>query len=228
MEISILMPIYNGIEFIDESVSSILEQTYDKWELLIGINGHPENSEVYKIAKTFEQKSDKEDKTLGKIKVFDFYTIKGKSNTLNELIKHCKYDYVALLDVDDIWHKKKLEFQSVFLHDYDVIGTKCVWFGDRPGIVPVIPQCDFSNFNFAVVNPIINSSVIIRKDLCYWDSKFDLEDYDLWIRLRKQNKKFYNCTQILVKHRIHNTSAFNSGGKNNNNVPNLLKYHKLL
>jgi glycosyltransferase involved in cell wall biosynthesis len=222
------MPIYNGIEFIDESVSSILEQTYDKWELLIGINGHPENSEVYKIAKTFEQKSDKEDKTLGKIKVFDFYTIKGKSNTLNELIKHCKYDYVALLDVDDIWHKKKLEFQSVFLHDYDVIGTKCVWFGDRPGIVPVIPQCDFSNFNFALVNPIINSSVIIRKDLCYWDSKFDLEDYDLWIRLRKQNKKFYNCTQILVKHRIHNTSAFNSGGKNNNNVPNLLKYHKLL
>lgn len=223
------MPIYNGIEFIDESVSSILEQTYDKWELLIGINGHPENSEVYKIAKTFEQKSDKEDKTLAKIKVFDFYTIKGKSNTLNELIKHCKYDYVALLDVDDIWHKKKLEFQSVFLHDYDVIGTKCVWFGDRPGIVPLIPQCDFSNFNFAVVNPIINSSVIIRKDLCYWDSKFDgLEDYDLWIRLRKQNKKFYNCTQILVKHRIHNTSAFNSGGKNNNNVPNLLKYHKLL
>ena len=33
------MPIYNGIEFINESVPSILEQTYDKWELLIGING---------------------------------------------------------------------------------------------------------------------------------------------------------------------------------------------
>ena len=49
--ISILMPIYNGIEFINESVPSILEQTYDKWELLIGINGHPENSEIYKIAK---------------------------------------------------------------------------------------------------------------------------------------------------------------------------------
>ena len=36
--ISILMPIYNGIEFIHESVPSILEQTYDKLELLIGIN----------------------------------------------------------------------------------------------------------------------------------------------------------------------------------------------
>lgn len=214
------MPIYNGIEFINESVPSILEQTYDKWELLIGINGHPENSEIYKTAKSFEEKSDK-------IKVIDFYNIKGKSNTLNEMIKYCKYNYVALLDVDDIWHSRKLEVQSVLLNSYDVIGSNCVWFGDRPGIVPSIPQHDFSNFNFANVNPVINSSVVVRKNLCSWDSKFDgLEDYDLWIRLRLKNKRFYNCPQILVKHRIHNTSAFNSKG-NNNKVPSLLQAHGL-
>ena len=45
--ISILIPIYNGIEYIDESVSSVLKQTYNEWELLIGINGHPPNSDVY-------------------------------------------------------------------------------------------------------------------------------------------------------------------------------------
>jgi glycosyltransferase EpsE len=217
--ISILMPIYNGIEFINESVPSILEQTYDKWELLICINGHPENSEIYKIAKAVEEKSDK-------IRVFDFYNIKGKSNTLNEMIKYCKYDYVALLDVDDIWHPQKLEVQSVLLNSYDVIGSNCVWFGDRPGIVPSIPQHDFSNFNFANVNPIINSSVIIRKELCSWIEN-GIEDYDLWIRLRLKNKRFYNCPQILVKHRIHTTSAFNSGGKNNNMVPDLLKSYGL-
>ena len=217
--ISILMPIYNGIEFIDESVPSILEQTYDKWELLIGINGHPENSEIYKTAKIFEEKSDK-------IRVIDFYSIKGKSNTLNEMIKYCKYDYVALLDVDDIWHPQKLEIQSVLLNSYDVIGSNCIWFGDRPGIVPPIPQHDFSNFNFANVNPIINSSVILRKELCSWIEN-GIEDYDLWIRLRLKNKRFYNCPQILVKHRIHTTSAFNSGGKNNNIVPNLLKSYGL-
>jgi glycosyltransferase involved in cell wall biosynthesis len=214
--ISILMPIYNGIEFINDSVSSILEQTYDKWELLIGINGHPENSEIYQLAKNFEEKNTK-------IKVFDFYNIKGKSNTLNELIKHCKYNYVALLDVDDIWNPEKLEVQSFWLNDYDVIGSNCVWFGDRPGIVPSIPQYDFSNYNFANVNPIINSSVIIRKELCYWNEN-GIEDYDLWLRLRKQNKRFYNCPQILVKHRIHSTSAFNAKG-NNNKVPDLLKSH---
>lgn len=217
--ISILMPIYNGIEFIHESVQSILEQTYDKWELLIGINGHLENSEIYKIAKEFEGKSNK-------IKVIDFYNIKGKSNTLNEMIKYCKYNYIALLDVDDIWHSQKLEIQSVLLNSYDVIGSNCIWFGDRPGIVPSIPQHDFSNFNFANVNPIINSSVILRKELCSWIEN-GIEDYDLWIRLRLKNKRFYNCPQILVKHRIHTTSAFNSGGKNNNMVPDLLKSYGL-
>ena len=54
-----------------------------------------------------------------------------------------------------------------------------------------------------------------------------MEDYDLWIRIRKQNKRFYNCPQITVKHRVHNLSAFNSGGKNNMQVPNLLKSHGL-
>lgn len=212
------MPIYNGIEFIDESVSSVLNQTYEKWELLIGVNGHSPDSEVYKIAKQYEEKSDK-------IRVFDFYTIKGKSNTLDEMIKLCSYDYVAILDVDDIWHPQKLEVQIQLLNDYDVIGSNCIWFGDREGIVPPIPEGDISNYNFFLVNPIINSSSIIRKDLCYWNSVFDgVEDYDLWLRLRKQNKKIYNFKEILVKHRIHSESAFNSKG-NHNKVENLLKQY---
>lgn len=212
------MPIYNGIEFINESVPSILEQTYNKWELIIGINGHSQNSETYKIAKNF----DKSDKII----VLDLYNIKGKANALNEMIKYCKYEYIALLDVDDIWHPQKLEVQSILLNKYDVIGTNCVWFGDRPGIIPSIPQYDFSNYNFANVNPIINSSVVLRKELCSWIEN-GLEDYDLWIRLRLKNKKFYNCPQVLVKHRIHNASAFNSGGKNNNSVPELLIHYGL-
>lgn len=217
--ISILIPIYNGIEFIEESVSSVLNQTYEKWELIIGINGHPQDSEVYKIAKEYEKKA------LGKIRVFDFYTIKGKSNTLNEMIPFCNYNYIALLDVDDIWHAQKLESQSHQLEKYDVIGSNCIWIGDRPGIVPQIPVEDISDFDFALVNPIINSSSIIRKELSYWNKVWDgIEDYDLWLRLRKQNKKFFNFKEILVKHRIHNASAFNSKG-NDNKVDSLLVSH---
>ena len=214
--ISILIPIYNGIEFIEESVGSVLDQTFGDWELIIGINGHPEGSTVYLTAKEYEKRSPK-------IKVFDFYTIKGKSNTLNEMIKYCNYNYVAILDVDDIWHPQKLEVQIQYLDTYDVIGSNCIWFGDRPGIVPQIPIGDISEYDFALVNPIINSSSIIKKDLCYWNEN-GIEDYDLWLRLRKQNKKFFNFKEILVKHRIHNASAFNSKG-NNNKVDYLLVSH---
>jgi glycosyltransferase involved in cell wall biosynthesis len=217
--ISILMPIYNGIEFIEESVNSIIEQTFMEWELVIGINGHPENSEVYNIAKKYTNID-------SRIKVYDLYTIKGKSNALNKMIELCNYNYIALLDVDDIWHNKKLEIQTKFIKNYDVIGSNCVWFGDIQGIVPKIPQYDFSNFDFFQVNPIINSSAIIKKELCYWNKKNDgVEDYDLWITLKKRNKKFYNCPEILVKHRIHQDSAFNSKG-NNKKVSQLLESHK--
>ena len=52
--ISILMPIYNGIEFINDSVMSIIQQKYANWELIIGVNGHPPNSEVFRIAQKYE------------------------------------------------------------------------------------------------------------------------------------------------------------------------------
>jgi glycosyltransferase involved in cell wall biosynthesis len=216
--ISILIPIYNGIEFIHESVESVINQTYTDWELIIGINGHSENSDIYKKAKKYE--------TNNKIKVYDFYKLKGKSNTLNEMIKYSTYDYVAILDVDDIWHPTKLEIQSKFLNSYDVIGTKCIYFGERlNGIVPNIPIKDINDFNFFKSNPVINSSSVIRKELCFWNNKYDgVEDYDLWLSLKSKNKTFYNCEQILVKHRIHNNSSFNSKG-NNNLVENLLHSH---
>lgn len=213
------MPIYNGIEFISESVSSIILQTFDDWELIIGINGHPPDSEVFKNAKKYEL-IDK------RIKVYDLFPIKGKAIALNQMIEFCQYNYIALLDVDDIWYYKKLEIQHKFINNYDVIGSNCLWFGDINGVVPKIPIYDISNFNFAQVNPIINSSSIIKKDLCHWNEN-GIEDYDLWIRLRKLNKKFYNCPEILVKHRIHKQSAFNSKG-NNNKVAPLLKIHGLL
>ncbi len=214
--ISILIPIYNGIEFIDDSVRSVFIQTYHDWELVIAVNGHKQNSEVYQKAKLYEILDNR-------IKVYDFCHIKGKANTLNEMLNFCKYNFIALLDVDDIWHYKKLEIQSKYLSTYDVIGSNCVWFGEKNNVVPNIPINDFSNFNFTKVNPIINSSCIIKKELCKWNEN-GIEDYDLWLRLWKQKRRFFNCPEILVKHRIHRTSAFNSKG-NNDKVTPLLESH---
>ena len=73
--ISILIPIYNGIEYINESVTSVLDQSYENWELIIGVNGHEANSSVYQIAKDYEELDER-------IKVYDMHSVKGKSNAL--------------------------------------------------------------------------------------------------------------------------------------------------
>jgi glycosyltransferase involved in cell wall biosynthesis len=208
------MPIYNGIEFIDQSVKSIINQKYEYWELLIGINGHEHNSEIYNIAKKYENT---------KIKVYDFYYIKGKSDTLNEMVKRSKYELISLLDVDDIWLPNKLLEQIKYTNYYDVIGTHCKYFGDLQNY-PEIPFGDLSNFNFLSKNPIINSSCLVKKELCFWNNKYDkgCQDYHLWLSLWKRNKRFYNLNTVQVLHRIHKNSAFNA--KNNNSlVPYLIK-----
>lgn len=210
--ISILLPIYNGIEFIDDSVGSILSQTYTQWELIIGINGYLQNSDVYKRAKVFE-------KNFLNIRVYEYDT-KEKANTLNRMLLDCKTDWVALIDVDDIWLPNKLEKQSFFMNTYDVIGAKCIYFGDIEGTIPPIPDEDFSLHDFKLGNPVINSSSLIRKEICEkykWSAETGIEDYDFWLRIRydkERQNKFYNLSDVLVRHRIHKKSAFN----NTNNI----------
>jgi glycosyltransferase involved in cell wall biosynthesis len=216
--ISVLIPIYNGIEFIDTSVMSVVNQTFTDWELIIGVNGHEENSSEFQIAKKYAEQYDN-------IRVLDLYQIKqGKATTLNEMVKYAQYEYIAILDVDDIWEEMKLDVQSIYIDmDYDVIGTRCVYFEKLEGTIPKIPVGDISNHDFKSVNPIINSSSIIKKHLCRWEEN-GIEDYDLWLRLRYKNNniRFYNCNDILVKHRIHERSAFNSK-RTSESVSDLLK-----
>lgn len=201
--VSILMPVYNGIEFMDTSVSSILKQTYKEWELLIGINGHPPGSSVYQLAATYEKDP--------RIRVLDLST-RGKSNTLNEMLSYCTYDWIALLDVDDAWLPTKLDTQLPMRAMYDVIGTHCHYFGERYG-QPDIPTGDLRTHDFLNVNPIINSSCLMKKEHCLWDSSVDgVEDYDLWLRLWRKKCRFYTIPEALVLHRIHTTSAFNAKG----------------
>ena len=202
--ISILIAIKNGIEYIDESVTSVIEQTFQDWELIIGVNSLEQNSIEYRLAKEYEEMDPR-------IRVYDMYEITGKANALNKMIEYCKYDWISILDVDDIWMPTKLEKQLPFLDNYDIVGTHCVYFQKFEGVTPEIPFGDISFFDFKSVNPIINSSAILHKTLAYWNEEYSgVEDYDLWLRLRRQNKRFYNVEEVLVKHRVHESSAFNS------------------
>lgn len=217
--ISILIPIYNGIEFFEECLKSILNQTYNDWEIIIGINGYPQNSDVENLAKEIVYKYNSDNKY--KILV-NYYDTKGKANTLNKMVKDSNYNFIAILDVDDYWLPTKLEEQIHYLNYYDVIGTDCSYFGDYNGS-PDIPMGDLTNFNFFIVNPIICSSVIIKKELAKWNNIFGVEDYDLWLKLFCNKKLFYNVNKKLCMHRVHKQSVYNSTSQQENNLKEILQ-----
>ncbi len=206
--ISILVPLYNGIEFLEECIDSVINQTFKDWECIIGINGHDYKSPIEEQANIISQK-DKYNRIIVK-----WYSTIGKENTLNKMVQDTKYNFISILDADDKWFPEKLEKQVPYLNKYDVIGTGCKYFGDL-NVIPNIPYYDFTkSHNFFEYNPIINSSVIIRKEDAFWENKFKgLDDYHLWFHLKYfKNKTFFNIPIILVFHRVYNSSAFNSSG----------------
>ena len=215
--ITILIPLYNGIEYLEDSINSIFSQTYKNWELLIGINGRINDNEFKnKVINIIENLIKKYPHDTFDFNIINF-NFKGKAVTLNNLVSQAKYDYIALLDADDIWFTDKLELQIKYLNNFDVIGTACEYIGDINNFSPNIPYGDISNFNIFNFNPILNSSVIIKKDLAYWceDINIILEDYDLWFRLYSQSKKIYNLNNVLCYHRIYKNSTFNPTNSEN-------------
>ena len=206
------MPIYNGYEYLDESLLSVINQTYKNWELIIGINGHkPDSDIILKIKDTVNNLINNfhNDNLKKQIKII-IYDTKGKPATLNKMINNANGDYIAILDVDDYWLSEKLEKQIPYLYNYDVIGTNCRYFG-KFSHCPNIPFGDLTNYDFIINgNPIINSSSLIRKELAKWNENERFDDYDLWLQLSLNKKKFYNISDILCMHRIYDNSSFNS------------------
>lgn len=201
--ISILIPLYNGVEFLDECISSVINQTCKNWEVLIGVNGKT-LSEYNDICAKIKKYND------NRIRVLFLPNTKGKCKTLNKLMGYAKYDYICLLDIDDKWMPEKLEKQLLYIQSYDVIGTDTEYFGDKSG-TPGLFLGVLTPKMFRFQNPVVNSSVMMQRKCAWWNEKWEgLDDYNLWFYLLNKGKRFYNVPEILTNHRIHDESFFNN------------------
>lgn len=206
--ISILLATYNGEKYLKYSIESVLNQTFKDFELLIGFNGTTDNSR--EIVKNYND---------SRIRIFDYLDERGKSNTLNKLIKEAKYDWLAIQDDDDCWLPNKLEKQIKYMNDFDIIGTLINYMDANGNILDklnlVLNDSDIKRVSFSGNNQIANTSTIFKKldilEIGGWRQEFDgIEDYDIWLRLMRIGKKFININESLVLHRIHSNSNFNT------------------
>lgn len=217
MWVTILTPLFNGIEYFEQCYNSVIQQSDQNFIWHIAVNGHgDEKNDIYKLLLKYQSE---------KI-IIKNYTIKGKVNTLNEMMKHISTPYVAILDVDDIWFPNKLEIQKQILDMYseiDVLGTNLQYIGDL-NHVPTFPTGVITIETLFQINPIVNSSVVMKSSLGFWRDFCNLEDYDLWFRCALENRTIVTIPQPLIYHRVYSNSAFNSSGVQD--LDTFIKYYK--
>jgi len=213
LHVSIMIPLYNGVEFLEECVASVFRQSYPYYEILIGVNGHGRSSSVFRRAQKLADDN---------VRVLHYDT-KGVPMTCNAMKEDADSDLLCMLDVDDKWAAGKLEAQICAYRRYciDVVGTYCRYFGDRSDI-PSVPSGWIEPERFLEANPIINSSAMVQRHQVRWRNHL-VYDYELWLRMVfEDHRVFFNIGQPLCLHRIHDSSFFNS--RNHDDAVRLRNY----
>ena len=111
--VSVIMNCHNGEKFLNESVKSVINQTYQNWELIFFDNLSNDNSK--KILQSFR---DKRIKYFNSKKFLDLYAAR------NLAIEKSSGKYISFLDTDDYWSSNKLEQQVKFLesnNEYKIV-----------------------------------------------------------------------------------------------------------
>ena len=104
--VSIITPCYNSEKFIEECITSVLNQSYQNWEMLIVDDNSSDNSSI--LIKSYSKQDDR-------IKPIFLNDNLGPAMARNKAISIAKGKYIAFLDSDDIWLPKKLEIQINFM-----------------------------------------------------------------------------------------------------------------
>ena len=106
--VSIITPVYNAEDFIEETIFSVQAQTYENWEMLL-VDDCSSDSSAQKIKSIAKNDS--------RIKYIKLEQNSGAAITRNIGIDMAKGNYIAFLDSDDVWKKDKLQIQVDFLRD---------------------------------------------------------------------------------------------------------------
>ena len=108
--VSIIVPVYNAEKFIKDTIKTVIDQTYENWELLL-VNDCSTDKCV-EIIKEYQQKDKR-------IKLFSNTKNSGAAISRNKGIEESRGRYIAFLDADDLWEPKKLEKQVAFMQEKD-------------------------------------------------------------------------------------------------------------
>lgn len=203
IKISILLSMHNASKFIAETIISIINQTYQNWEILIVDDCSSDNS--VEIVNQFS-------KNEPRIIIYKMERNVGKGVALNVLIQNIKGDYIAFIDADDIWENSKLENQLNFMIENNVgfSFTAYTQFDSNTGNnIRIISTMDVVAYkDMLKYSRIGYSTVMISSKLLHGKKIPELrkrQDYALWLMLLRETNAF-GINEPLTRYRVSSNS----------------------
>jgi len=213
--VSIIMPAFNCKNFISESITSVISQTYSNWELVIVDDCSTDGTD--KIIKKYV-KSD------SRVKYFKHDENSGAAIARNTAISKARGKYIAFLDSDDIWFTQKLKTQIKFMEELKIYFT-CTSYNkideNSQSLNQIIHTQESFDYEGVLKTCPGNSTVIYDAESL---GKFQISnikkrnDYVMWLKVIKQAKQLYGIKEVLSSHRIRKGSL-------SSKKKDLVKYH---
>ncbi|MDH4128395.1 MAG: glycosyltransferase [Spirochaetota bacterium] len=203
-KVSIVIPVYNGSNYMREAIDSALAQTYDNIEVIVVNDGSNDDGKTDAIAKSYGNK----------IRYF-YKENGGVSTALNLGIKNMTGEYFSWLSHDDIYKPEKTEVQINYLSKYS--NKNIILYSDFDHIDNQSKFIDSKMMNnpskplvlqLFIDWPINGCSLLMPKTIFKNVGLFNEElkttqDYEMWFKLIKEGCQFIYIPKSLIQSRVH-------------------------
>lgn len=206
--VSVIIPTLNSEEYLEQSIKSILNQTYENIEIIVVDDGS-DDSTIDIVKQISDGRED--------VKLVQRES-SGIPSARNRGISEATGYYIANQDSDDISHEKRLETQieEIQERNLDTIGTGTHDIDEDGNILfrrNVIESIDSSDVRQGC--PIIHGTALMKKhvldELGGYDTNFPVaEDKDLWVRMNEEGYNLGNIDRALYRFRRHGDSTYAS------------------
>ena len=215
-KLSVLMAVYNGETYLREALHGLLGQSFEDFEVIAVDDGSTDST--FAILDEYAARDIR-------IQVVRSERNEGLAKALNRGLSHCRAEYVARADADDISLPERFETQLNFLKDNPQTGvlSSASLSIDEHGKEGAwsIPSLDHDEIQFRLLwmSPINHGAVMYRRRLVeeaggYHPDFWTAQDYELWSRLSGKTR-FANIERPLIKYRRHSdqtTATRGDGG----------------
>lgn len=207
-KVSVIIPVYNVAEYIEETLDSVFAQTFEDFDVIVVNDGSPDTEEFERVL----------EKYLDKI-IYLKQENAGCGPARNVAIQNARGALLAFLDGDDVWLPDYLESQIAFLetHDYDLVYSDGRLFGNPAfegktymELSPSDGEANFESLLDMRCNVLLSGSVARRKavedaGMFEWKN-VRAQDFHLWLRMAHRGARIGYQRKQLLKYRVRLTS----------------------